>query len=279
MHSESPTPTTRRACGALRRFAREQVLRAEPSSIDIAALTPTAQRVGLVICLHNGTLYYQTSHHSHMYHGEVDRVFGALQVAFQWLRRTDWRGTKCFQHSLRDDQSHDILDGVDRGHDTLGLPAMLWHSCVGTAGSRAAACGAPSPSNAFLWPEYDYEGSLTQHQPPTRVFRERVRKRSPAWAARQEMMPYRSGTGMRISSAPVRKGLLACSSRLANARSVAEGTHLDADLRHFYRSIADIGTIDWQVCRCWHAHTHVHVHARAYEQHARVLCDSGGRTT
>lgn len=226
----------------MRQIASEQLTLAEPTTLDLSELNGFALRVGLAVCVHNGEVYYVMPQKTkHLMEGEIDRIFSALQVVYQWLQRTRWRGaTKCFQHSLRDDQSHSILNVVDGRRDTLGLPAMLWHFCAPLAERTRRACGAPRTGNHFLWPEYDYEGSVTHHQPPTRNFRNKIEQRSAlAWQERREHMPYRTGyEALRLSG--IRRAVLGC------ARSVKSlPPERSTPASELFRSVADIDVMDW----------------------------------
>ena len=173
-----------------------------------------------MICVRNGTMHYQESHARSTWHGEADRAWGALSVVYQWLLRTRWNGTVCFQHSGRDDQRQTIdPNGVDDG---FRLPAMLWHTWWPEQESPVRA--------SFLWPEYGYEGEITHRgQPPTRVFREQLKASSVPWAARKDVLRYRGGVGI----SPVRADILICKKQNRSAR-----------LSDFYRNRTDIAEYD-----------------------------------
>eukprot|EP00966_Prymnesium_polylepis_P329940 7385619-Prymnesium_polylepis.1 len=214
-------------CAALTEFAREQLARATPSEVNVSALIANfrRQQAGLVVCVHNGAVRYQESHTRSTWHGEADRAWGALSVVYQWLLRTRWNGTACFQHSGRDDQRQTINpSGRDDG---LLLPAMLWHYWQNEQ--------QVAPARAFfLWPEHNYEGEITRGQPPTHAFRMLVASRALPWSERRDRLRFRGSAGI----SRVRIDILNCAKRPAKAgpaRGVAD----------FYRTRTDIDELNW----------------------------------
>ena len=217
------------SCSELLKFASEQLRHASKHVIDARELTTTPRDAGLTICLHNGTLFYHESHHAHAWHGELDRAYGALQVVNQWLLRTRWRGTACFQHSGRDDQR--IISRHRPGTQTL--PLMLWHWC-----NAEPSCSRPVSGRehlSFLWPEHDYEGTISMHQPPTRAFRASLsRAKAPPWNERDDRLRYRGSLDM--------KGF---TGRAILLRCAQNGSNVSAEARRFFVERTDLSAIDW----------------------------------
>ena len=117
-----------RACRALLNSATDQLRNSTSRSVvNVSQLSANRrlQQSGLVVCVHGGDVYFQLNDPSmkHAWHGDIDRIWGALQSVFQTIRIMKFRGTKCFQFSGRDDQKQTIA-GVGDG---FGLPAMVWH--------------------------------------------------------------------------------------------------------------------------------------------------------
>lgn len=120
-------------CDALLSFANLQLSRvARPSHVNLSYVVEQAivQNAGLIVCVHDGELFYQIADAKakHVMHGDRDRAWQALNVIFHTLRHAAsslpaTSGTKCWQHSLRDDQKQNIF----RWGDGLGLPTFLWH--------------------------------------------------------------------------------------------------------------------------------------------------------
>ena len=217
------------SCTELLSFASEQLRNASKHVIDARELTTTPRDAGLTICLHNGTLFYHESHHAHAWHGELDRAYGALQVVNQWLLRTRWLGTACFQHSGRDDQR--IISRHRPGTQTL--PLMLWHWC-----NAEPSCSRPISGHehlSFLWPEHDYEGTISMHQPPTRAFRASLaRAKAPPWNMRDDRLRYRGSLDT--------KGF---TGRAILLRCAQNGSNVSAEARRFFAEQTDLSTIDW----------------------------------
>ena len=213
---ESTQSTGARSCSALTKFAREQLSRAKPHVVNASTFDYTRQSTaaGLVVCVHDGELWYQESHAKHMWHGEADRAWGALEVIWQWLRRSKWRGaTRCWQHSGRDDQQYS---------QGFGLPTMLWHY------SPHQPWHLEGQDPAFLWPEHNYEGEVTRSQPPTRRFRQKLFKDLKPWSERLPTLRYR---GSVVGS--TRRAFLACPKRNSSVAG------------NFFATRADVGSIDW----------------------------------
>ena len=196
-------------CATLKAFAQEQLERVQPHVLNASLFSYKRQggAAGLALCVIDGRLFYQESHDKHLWHGEADRAWGALQVVWQWLRRSGWRGPpRCWQHSGRDDQ---------RYGQSLGLPTMLWHY------------DSHQPHEAaFLWPEHNYEGEITRTQPPTRTFRSKLVDKP--WSDRRDMMRYR---GSKVGN--TRREFLAC------------GHRNESHFVGFFTSRTDIAQIDW----------------------------------
>lgn len=200
-------------CSVLLEFAHEQLARAHAQTLNFSRFTMLQQRkaTGMLVCVVNGSVFYQESHAKHMWHGEADRAFGMLSVVWQWLRRTGWSGPpRCFQLSGRDDQIY---------QSGLHLPTMLFH--------RGRYQHQTEGDSYFLWPEHNFEGELTRSQPPTRTFRKQTAEAAKPWSERLPLLRFR---GSPIHT--TRQTILSCATRSK-----------DAEVREFYANHTDISSV------------------------------------
>ena len=220
-------------CGTLLTFAYEQLAGAPTHVVDVHQVVTNPRDAGLTICLHGGQIHFHEGHYKHAWHGSADRAYNAIQVMHQWLSRTQYNGTRCFEHSGRDDQR--ILSRGRGG--SQDLPVLLWHWCYGDR-EGDSRCRRPSSLGGvgdgsglgFLWPEHDYEGTIGQHQPPTREMRADIARIARPWKDRsEERLRYRG------SAFP--------SARLAKLMRCSMYDPLGSD---FFTRRTDFRTIDWR---------------------------------
>ena len=246
------------SCKALLAFADEQLAAAPAHTVNISHIVEerSMQNAALVVCLHDGAVLYQTAdpRRKHVVHGERDRLWSTLQVLHQLLIATRWRGTRCFQHSLRDDQRQNVFGWGDG----FGLPALLWHHDAapgappnetpvvgGTAPREGAAWESVASRPRFLWPEHSLVGELIRGLPPAPTFRAVMEKYQTPWAARKDTMLYR-GSGIGLT----RAHLLECARTPSVLATSAPGgeQHGTSARRHgeaFFAQSADFGQLGW----------------------------------